>query len=204
MSETLSAYAITITLPEGWYGEIFREWTEIEDGCPTLHLGNTPLVLGDRNTYCSDVRQTLRASDVVATVVNFPSLPQIIAGSPADKLSPGEPWSIAGASAIPFHGVGNGRSSLRKAIHVGPRVFDLVAFFGTAEPTSALVDQLEQGLASMRVELTPRERDERIDQYFNVDAAVRIDAEVRAQVWERDRPHASPEELEERQAAFGG
>jgi hypothetical protein len=198
---TLSAFGITVEQPAGWYGEIFRETDGIDDTGPVVHLANTPLILGDRNMYASQTRQLMRTGDAIVCIVNLPSLPNILAAG-GERVGSGRGWSLWGANDIPFNGVPNHQSSLRKAIVVGQRAFDLIAFFGAAAPTPELVRSIEAMLGTVRVDVAKRVRGERLDQYFEVDAALRIQADVRRDVLDRDMRHMSTQEAAERGAAF--
>jgi hypothetical protein len=198
---TLSAFGITVEQPVGWYGEIFRETDGIDDTGPVVHLANTPLILGDRDGYASQTRQLMRAADAIVCIVNLPSLPNILAAG-GERVGVGRGWSLWGANDIPFNGVPNHQSSLRKAIVVGQRAFDLIAFFGATAPAAQLVRDIEAILGTVRVDIAKRVRGERLDQYFDVASATRIQADVRREVLARDMPHMSTQEAEERSAAF--
>ena len=203
MSQTLSAYGVSISLPDGWYGEIYRDVTGLKDTGPNLHFANTPLILGDRNTYLSETRPTMRHGDAVVAVVNLPSMPQILDAAEADVANPFGGWSLKGVNDLTFHGVATGKSSLRKSFRVGDRLFDLVAFFGVDPPPSALVSALNGILATVRIADSPSENEERLEQYFSVEAAVRTDTELREAIWARDGEHASASERAEHAKAFG-
>jgi hypothetical protein len=198
---TLSAFGITVEQPAGWYGEIFRETDGIDDTGPVVHLANTPLILGDRDMYASQTRQLMRAGDAIVCIVNLPSLPNILAAG-GERVGAATGWSLWGANDIPFHGVPNHQSSLRKAIVVGERAFDLIAFFGAPAPTSQLVGEIEAVLGSVRVDVARLVRGERLEQYFDAAAAARIQNEVRRDVLARDARHMSPQEAAERRAAL--
>jgi hypothetical protein len=201
MSTTLSDYGIELGLPAGWYGEIFRNTNHIADTGPTVHLANTPLILGDRNGYADEIRQVMRPGDAIVCVWNLPSLPNIIAVG-GETVSPAQGWSLQGASDTPFHGVEDTQSSLRKAIHVAERVFDLIAFFGARPPPPRLVREIDSILATVRIDVSQRARGDRLEQYFSAADAVRIHEEVRREAWARYAPYASSEEVEEHRLAF--
>jgi hypothetical protein len=198
---TLSAFGITVEQPAGWYGEIFRETDGIDDTGPVVHLANTPLILGDRDIYASQTRQLMRAGDAIVCVVNLPSLPNILAAG-RGRVGAARGWSLWGANDIPFHGVPNHQSSLRKAIVVGERAFDLIAFFGAPAPTPELVREIEEILVTVRVDVAKRLRGERLEQYFDTAAAARIQSDVRRDVFARDARHMSTQEAAEQSAAF--
>ena len=138
MSTTLSDFGISLTLPDGWYGEIFRVMDGVHDSGPLVHFANSPLILGDRNGFAGPARQTMRPGDAIVCVWNMPSLPQLIAMG-GERVGPTQGWSLLDASDATFEGVGADQSSLRKAILVGERIFDLVAFFGAHPPPFRLV-----------------------------------------------------------------
>lgn len=198
---TLSAFGITVEQPAGWYGEIFRETDGIDDTGPVVHLANTPLIVGDRDMYASQTRQLMRTGDAIVCIVNLPSLPNILAAG-GERVGPARGWSLWGANDIPFHGVPNHQSSLRKAIVVGERAFDLIAFFGATAPTPQLVGEIEAILGTIRVDVGQRVRGERLEQYFEAAAASRIQSEVRRDLLARDERHMSTQEAAERRAAF--
>jgi hypothetical protein len=198
----LSAYGITLKYPLGWFGDSFRETDGTDDSGPVIHLGNTPLILGDRNGYAGQARQLLRPTDAVVCILNLPSMPNILAIKEAESVGPAGGWSLTGAIDTPFNGVGNNQSSLRKMFRVGERVFDMIAFFGSPAPPADRVREIEMILQTVRVEVTPRQG-ERLEQYFSAGAAVRIHDELRGQIWERDKGMASPAERAEHQAVPG-
>jgi hypothetical protein len=200
---TLSAFGITVEHSAAWYGEIFRETDGIDDTGPVLHLANTPLILGDRDMYASQTRQLMRPRDAILCVVNLPSLPIILAAG-GESVNAAAGWSLWGANDIPFNGVPNSQSSLRKAIIVRERVFDMIVFFGAPAPTAPQVREIEGILATVRIDTGKEFRGERLDQYFESAAASRIQDEVRRDVLARDARHMSAEEATERRAAFSG
>jgi hypothetical protein len=202
MSTTLSDYGIWLNLPDGWYGEIFRENDGVHDSGPVVHFANSPLILGDRNGYAGVARQTMRPGDVIVCVWNMPSLPQIILANGDEKLGPSVGWSLSGASDRRFEGVGNDQSSLRRSILVAERVFDLVAFFGSNPPRSRLVQAVDGILATVRIDIAQRERGDRLEQYFGAADALRIQGEVRRERFARRAPHMTPAELEAHRRAF--
>ena len=205
MSTTkVSDFGITIDLSSGWYGEIFRIIDGVADSGPTLHVANTPLILGDDNGYASLARQTMRETDAILCVLNLPSLPNIVTADGIEQVGPRQPWSLKGASEIPFTGVGGAHSSLRKSIRVGERIFDVVAFFGSPTPSSPLRRQLETMLSGLRVDLAPAQPGKRIEQFFSIAAAIQIHDDVRKELWTRDGPHASAEEVAEHASAYPG
>ncbi len=74
----------------------------------------------------------MRPGDAIVCAWNMPSLPHLLAlgGERSVRRA-----VVAGRQDdATFEGVGAGRSSLRKAIIVGERLFDLVAFFGADPP----------------------------------------------------------------------
>ena len=200
---TLSAFGITVEHSATWYGEIFRETDGIDDTGPVLHLANTPLILGDRDMYASQTRQLMRPRDAILCVVNQPSLPNLVAAG-GERVAATAGWSLWGANDIPFNGVSNRQSSLRKALLVGERVFDLIVFFGAPAPTAGLVHEIEGILATVRIDVAKTLRGGRLEQYFETAAATRIQGEVRRAVLARDMPHMSQQEAAERGAAFAG
>jgi hypothetical protein len=202
MSTVLSDFGIQLVLPAGWYGEIYRDSDGIHDSGPVVHFANSPLILGDRNGYAGVARQTMRPGDVIVCVWNMPSLPQLILVSGGEKLSPTQGWSLAGANDTRFEGVGDRQSSLRRAILVGERVFDLVAFFGTDPPPRRLVAEVDAILATVRVDIAQRERGDRLEQYFGAADALRIQREVRREKFAARAPHMTPDELEAHRRAF--
>jgi hypothetical protein len=198
---TLSAFGITVEHPAAWYGEIFRETDGIDDTGPVLHLANTPLILGDRDMYASQTRQLMRPRDAIVCVVNLPSLPSILAAG-GERADAAAGWSLWGANDIPFNGVPNHQSSLRKAIIVAERVFDMIVFFGAPAPSARQVREIEGILATVRIDVGNKAAGERLDQYFESAAASRIHDEVRRDVLARDAHHMSAEEATELRAAF--
>ena len=60
MTTSLSDFGIALTLPDGWYGEIFRVADGVNDSGPLVHFANSPLILGDRNGFAGLVRKTMR------------------------------------------------------------------------------------------------------------------------------------------------
>jgi hypothetical protein len=201
MSTTLSDYGITLTLPDGWYGEIFRVTDGVNDSGPLVHFANSPLILGERSGYAGPTRQTMRRGDAIVCVWNMPSLPHLIAAA-GEQVSPAAGWSLLGASDATFEGVGATQSNLRKAILVGERVFDLVAFFGAHPPPFRLTRELDRILATVRIDVTPEAPGDRVEQYFNAADAVRTQQEVRRQMFELRAPDMSPAELEAHRLAF--
>jgi hypothetical protein len=144
----------------------------------------------------------MRPGDVIVCVWNMPSLPQLILVSGGEKLSPTQGWSLAGANDTRFEGVGDRQSSLRRAILVGERVFDLVAFFGTDPPPRRTVAEVDAILATVRVDIAQRERGDRLEQYFGAADALRIQREVRREKFELRAPHMTPDELAAHRRAF--
>ena len=153
MSARLSDFGIELTLPAGWYGQIFRDTDSVMDTGPLVHFANSPLILGDRNGYAGPTRQTMRPGDAIVCAWNMPSLPHLLALG-GERVGPTRGWSLAGADDATFEGVGDGRSSLRKAIIVGERLFDLVAFFGADPPPPALVGEVDGILATVRIDVS--------------------------------------------------
>ena len=187
MSTILSGYGIELTLPSSWYGEIFRDVDELHDTGPTVHLANTPMILGDRNTYASQTRPIMRPDDAIVCVWNMPSLPNIMAAS-GEAAHPTRGWSLWGASDVSFEGVPDGHSSVRKGVRVGERVFDVVAFFGTEPPPARLMSEIESILATVRIDVSQRDRGERLEQFFSTAAAERIQKEMQSEARARARP----------------
>jgi hypothetical protein len=198
----LSGYGISLEQPSGWYGEIFRDTDGIDDTGPVVHLANTPMIVGDHDLYASETRQIMRPTDAIVTIVNLPSLPNIVAAGATQRLGPARGWSLRGADGTGFSGVATTQSSMRKTVHVAERVFDLVTFFGTPEPASDLVAAVNAILGTVRIDPSARDRGQRIEQYFSVGAAVRIHEEVRRAVWARDSAFAAADEVEEHRRAF--
>jgi hypothetical protein len=186
MTKQISEFGISLTLPDGWAGEAFRETDEFVDSGPIVHVANTPVVLGDRDGYAGETRRSLRARDAVLCIVNLASLPGVLNAGGAERSAPDAGWSLRGASETPFNGVGNTQSSLRKAFRVGERVFDVIAFFGSPVPPSDVVQDLNAVLRTVRIDVSKRERVQRLEQYFSADAAVRINDERRAEVQRRE------------------
>ena len=58
MTTSLSDFGISLTLPDGGYGEIFRVADGVHDSGLLVHFANSPLILGDRNGFAGPVRQT--------------------------------------------------------------------------------------------------------------------------------------------------
>jgi hypothetical protein len=203
MTTTLSGFGITIDQLPGWYGEIFRTEQPVDSG-PILHIANTPLILADRQPYAPAARERMRAGDAILCVVNFPSLPNILAAADTERLRPGQPWSLQGASDVAFSGVDSTHSSLRKAVRVADRAFDLIVFFGSTTPVADAVRDLEAMLKTMRIDVAPSTRGGRIEQYFSVADAVRTQDALRREIWARESNAASAEEVAEHQAAFPG
>jgi hypothetical protein len=201
MSTTLSDFGIELTLPQGWYGEIFRTTDGVDDSGPIVHFANSPLILGERSGYAGPARQTMRPGDAIVCVWNMPSLPHLVAMG-GERVSPNRGWDLLDASDATFEGVGPDRSSLRKTILVGERLFDLVAFFGVHPAPFRLVREVEGILATVRIDAAPGPRGNRLEQYFSSSEAVRIHKEVRRQLYEIAEPHMTPEERAAHRAAF--
>jgi hypothetical protein len=195
MSTTLSDFGITLSLPDGWYGEIFRVTDGVNDTGPLVHFSNSPLILGDRSGYAGPTRQTMRPGDAIVCAWNMPSLPHLVAlGSERPGAAQG--WSLLDAEDTSFEGVGPTQSSLRKTITVGERVFDLVGFFGAHPAPFRLVREVDRILATVRIDVTPRARGNRIEQFFTSADAVRIQQDMRREMFELSAPHMTPAERE--------
>jgi hypothetical protein len=199
---TISGYGLTIEALPGWYGEIYRTVDGLSDTGPILHLANTPVVLADRQGYAPMAREAMRSGDAILCILNLPSLPSIVTAEGVARLGESEGWSLDGASTVPFTGVPNGQSSLRKRVQVGERSFDLVVFFSTPEPSSDIVGELNTMLRTIKVDRRPSRFEKDVEQYFNVASAIRINEETRRKMWERDRVHATPEEIAEHERLF--
>lgn len=203
MATQLSEFGISLAIPEGWYGEIYRHiWGEFVETGPVVHVATTPLVLADQNGYAPLARLSLRPSDAILVIVNLPSLPNIVAAEGVERVPPSRPWSLEGASSDPFTGVPSTQSSLRKGIQVGERVFDVVAFFGTTRPASDLVARVNDILGSVSIAAKPPAPGNRVEQFFEVSAALAIQAEARDQIWKRDQALATAGERDEHRRAF--
>lgn len=198
----LERFGISLVLADGWYGEIFRELDGLDDSGPVVHAATTPLILGDRDQYAGETRDALRASDAVVVIVNLPSLPQVIAAG-GDRLEPDATWSLDGAAWISFHGVPDWQTSLRRTIHVGERVFDLLVFFGSHPPTARLVAAVERVLGTVRIDPEVPPLDRTLAQYFSAVAAVDHLAVARRALWERDAALLGVEEHADHRLAFG-
>jgi len=201
MSTALSDFGISLTLPDGWYGEIFRVADGVHDSGPLVHFANSPLILGDRNGFAGPVRQTMRPGDVIVCVWNMPSLPHLIAMG-SERVGPARGWSLLDASDATFEGVGADQSSLRKAIVVGERIFDLVAFFGAHPPPFRLVREVDGILATVRIDVSPGARGDRLEQFFTSADAVRIQKDMRREAFELRAPSMTPAEREAYRLTF--
>lgn len=199
---TISDFGITVSVPSNWHGEVFRLTDGLSDSGPIVHVANTPLILGDESGYATVTRQTMRVGDVILCVLNMPSLRHLVNAQGVEQVGNGRRWSLVGASETPFNAVSNGQSSLRKAIRVGERIFDVIAFFGTPTPDSGLRNELDAILGTVRVDRVPPKPGARIEQYFSISAAVQIQEEVGREIWERDSRYATNEEREEHARAF--
>jgi hypothetical protein len=177
-----AGFGFEIELPEGWYGEIYRLEEPGDSGWPVLHFANTPLILGERSAYAGEARQVMRANDVIVCVVNQPSLPNLLGGPGVINLSGRNRLTLDGASSSPFHGVGNGYSSLRQLARIGQRLFDVLAFFAQATPPATLLKAAEGILASARIAAAPPEPGQRIEQFFDSAQAVAINEQLRAEI----------------------
>lgn len=179
-----AGFGLEMDVPEGWYGEIFRLDEPGDSGTPILHFANTPLILGEHNVYAAEARQLMRANDVIVCVVNQPSLPNLLGGSGVVNLSGRGRLTLKGASDTPFHGVGNGYSSLRQPARIGERLFDVIAFFAQAMPPPTLLNAAEGILASIGVAASPPAAGRRIEQFFDSAQAVAINNQLREELRE--------------------
>ena len=117
----------------------------------------------------------------------MPSLPQLIAMG-GERVGPTQGWSLLDASDATFEGVGADQSSLRKAILVGERIFDLVAFFGAHPPPFRLVREVDGILATVRIDVSLGARGDRLEQFFTSADAVRIQKDMRREAFELRAP----------------
>jgi len=202
MSKTVSGFGITIGLLSGWYGEIYRTVDGFADSGPVLHVANTPLVLGDRDGYVPVTRRNMRPEDAILCLLNLPSLPSIVTAKDVERVGLGSEWSLKGATDIPFHGVGMGRSSLRKALLVGERVFDLIVFFGSDPPSAEQLSRVEMMVNTIRIAAAPDRSGDRIEQFFTIADAIRINEEARRAIWDRDMQYATPADIAAHEAVF--
>lgn len=193
---------ITVSVPSNWHGEILRLHDGVSDSGPILHVANTPLILGDTSGYATQTRQTMRVTDAILCVLNLPSLPHLLRADGVEQVGHSRRWSLAGASETPFNAVNTSQSSLRKAIRVGERVFDVIAFFGTPSPEPTLRKEVDAILGTVRADPAPPRPGSRIEQYFNTASALQIEKEVERELWERDSQYATSEEREEHAKAF--
>jgi len=198
----ISGFGMEASLPQGWYGEVFRIHEGLSDTGPVLHAATTPTILADTSWYGVAARETMRTEDVIVCLVNLASLPNLVTGPAVMKQRPNDVWTIADASGVPFSGVDNWHSNVRKMVSVGERLFDLIVFFGTAAPSASAMAGAETVVSTIQVSLTPPVPGDLIEQFFSVAAAVQIQQEVGRQMWARDAPFASPEETAEHAAAF--
>lgn len=198
----ISGFGLEATLPSGWYGEVFRIHNGLADTGPVLHAATTPTVLADSSWYAVGARETMRADDVIVCLVNLVSLPNLLTGPSVIKQGAKDVWRISDGLGVPFNGVDNWHSSLRKLISVGERLFDLIAFFGTASPSASAVAAADELVGTIQVSSTPPVAGDQIEQFFSVAAAVQIQNDVGRQMWARDAPVATDQERAEHAAAF--
>ena len=154
----LGAYGISVDLPRGWDGIIFRRprgnevsgvGASLDDGVvkPVAHLANFPLP-ADRGDYGSGAVERMGAGDVLVCVLEFDEASAgtaLFSHEGVPRLRPTSFAPNAMQRTIP------GMSGAQAFFHVRGRAFCVYSVLGSHRDRVALTPVVNELLASLRI-----------------------------------------------------
>lgn len=149
-------FGIIVEVPRGWYGRLFQV-VDPEVGPPTLHVSSRPLVERDDSVsnFATLTRGAMGAGDVTIVLVSWSREPRsVFDGLKIDRIASTGLVQIGAEHFVPVQGVPSTQTAAYRLLTMNGRYLSLLVVFGSANPSSARIKDVNAILASLVIGLS--------------------------------------------------
>jgi hypothetical protein len=156
-SDVLHGLGLTVDIPAGWCGQVYRRLAPVASAGAIVHLAN--FRLGPPDGYDPEggvVRhgEIVPANSVMSSIGVVVTITEHGLGEKTKAAPLSRPLQLTSSDRTNMEGVCCGRAAYGRSFTAAGRSFDIVAQYGTAEPPSGLFEKVNQMLATLRVART--------------------------------------------------